>query len=95
MKKVKKKKRFMLSVTEECVLNPAYFGFRGGRIEIYDNESESGYAVWEFRFFVPDWMMNGFRKMVDFKYLTEKEMRNFRIDIEGGRIFDDTRNTTK
>ncbi len=89
MKKAKKKKRFFITITEECVLNKNYFGFRGGRVEIYDRKSKDGYAVWEFRFFVPEFIYQQFHEMLDFKELTEWEMRNFRIDIEGGRIFND------
>jgi hypothetical protein len=70
------------------VLNPRYFNFRGGRLEIHDRESETGYAVIEFRFFIPEFMMEQFREMVDFKELTEWEMKNFRIDINGSRIFE-------
>ena len=47
-------KEYFLSVIEEMILNSDYKGFRGGRIEVYKNNSS--YAEWEFRFFIPEWM---------------------------------------
>jgi hypothetical protein len=82
----KSDKKYYLTVTEEIVLNPKYFGFRGGRIEVYHPDYE--YAVIEFRFFIPDRLFNEFRDWIEGKELTEWEMRNFHIDIDGGKIFE-------
>lgn len=82
---MEKVKKYWLTVTEECVMNPAYFGFRGGRIEVL--HPDEPYAVIEFRIFMPDWMFDEFRDWVEGKELTEAEIKNFRIDIDGERIF--------
>ena len=49
------------------IQNPDYKGFRGGRIEIYDKESKSDYAVWEARFLLPVEFYYTFRELFDFK----------------------------
>jgi len=63
----KKSKRYFISVVEEMIQNPDYFGYRGGRIEIYDNESDSPYAIYEARFLIPEEFIEGFRELFDFK----------------------------
>jgi hypothetical protein len=60
-------KRYFFSVVEECIMNSEYAGYRGGRIEVYDNESDSSYAIGEARFFLPEEFMEGFRNVFDFK----------------------------
>jgi hypothetical protein len=62
-----KEKRYLYSVVEEMIQNPAYFGYRGGRVEVFDNKSKSGYAVFEARFLIPEEFMDGFRELFDFK----------------------------
>ena len=61
------KKRYFLSVVEEMIQNPKYFKYRGGRIEVYDSKSKSGYAVYEGRFLVPCEIMEDFRDLWDMK----------------------------
>lgn len=63
----KSTKRYFFSVVEECIMNSEYEGYRGGRVEVYDNESDSPYAIGEARFFLPEEFMEGFRKLFDFK----------------------------
>lgn len=65
--KMNKKKRYFLSVVEESVINPMFMGFRAGRIEVYDEENTSGYAVAEYRFCIPEELIESFREMFDFK----------------------------
>ena len=64
---MKKEKRYFFSVVEEGVLNPAYKGYCGGRVEVYDNKDKSGFASAEYRFFLPEEFMYGFRELFDFK----------------------------
>lgn len=65
-------KRYYLSVTEEMVMNPEYFGYRGGRIEVYDRKDKMNpYAVYEARFFVPECMFEKFREVFDGKYVDD------------------------
>lgn len=63
----KKHKRYFLNVIEESIQNPAFFGYRGGRIEVYDQHSKEKYAVYEASFVVPEEMIDDFRKCFDFK----------------------------
>ena len=80
IKKIKNTKRYFFSVIEEMIQNPDYFGYRGGRIEVYDNQSESPYAIYEARFLIPAEFMMSFRETFDFK--ESDLMPYFRWDIE-------------
>jgi hypothetical protein len=60
-----KKPRYSFSVVEEMVLNPDYLGYRGGRVEVFDRESEDDYAVYEARFLVPERFFQAFYDMWD------------------------------
>jgi hypothetical protein len=87
METVKKEKpRYFLTTTEEMIMNREFDGFRGGRIEIYDEENKGGYALTEVRFFVPENMYNGFIEMFDFKSLTLREMKHLRLMFDGEEI---------
>ncbi len=59
--------RYSYSVTEEGVLNPKYAGkFCGGRVEVFDTENSNfGYAVYEWRFLMPYEAINGFRDWIE------------------------------
>lgn len=65
MEKIKKK--YFFNIIEEAVQNPDFYGFRGGRIEVYDRDSKSPYAMEEYRFLIPDEFMDAFREVFDFK----------------------------
>lgn len=52
--------RYYLTITEEVVQNPQYQWGRGGRIEVYDEQSESSYPINEYRFFIPNELFDGF-----------------------------------
>ena len=59
-------KRYSYSVTEEGVFNPKYAGkFCGGRVEVFDVESDNGYAVYEWRFLMPYTSLSGFRDWIE------------------------------
>lgn len=60
-------KRYHFNVVEEGVLNPKFQGYRGGRIEVTDIQSESDYAVYEAKFLIPEEFMDAFREVFDFK----------------------------
>jgi len=60
-------KRFFFSVVEEGVLNPDYEGFRMGRIEVYDEKSDSPYADYEARICLPEEFFEEFREVFDLK----------------------------
>jgi hypothetical protein len=63
----KKSKRYFFSVVEEMIMNPKFNGFRAGRIEVYDNQSKSPYAMEEYRFMIPEEFYYEFREIFDFK----------------------------
>ena len=69
---MKKGKRYFYSLVEEGVMNPAYFGYRGGRVEVSDEESGNPYPEYEARFLIPDELMDGFREWIDFKSSDKK-----------------------
>ena len=62
-----KRKRYFFSVIEEGIQNPKFAGYRGGRIEVYDRKSKSGYACYEARFLIPKEFIDTFRDTWDFK----------------------------
>ena len=59
--------RYFFSVIEETIQNPEYYGYCGGRIEVYDRDSKTGYAIYEARFLIPEELMENFRNTFDFK----------------------------
>ena len=44
--------RYTYDTVGEAVLNPDFYGWAAGRIEIWDSENESGYPFDEIRYFV-------------------------------------------
>lgn len=63
---IKPDKRYSYSITEEGVLNEAFSDhYRGGRVEVYDAESDDGYAVYEWRFLLPSEIYERFYEFVD------------------------------
>jgi len=74
-------KRFFISFIEEGIMNPKYYGYTGGRIEVYDNEDTDGdgYAIEEIRFFCPRTKKyDDFRDAWDFQDVTEKQLNMIR-----------------
>jgi hypothetical protein len=63
-------KRLMYSVIEEGIQNPDFAGYRGGRVEVYDENDpvcqKFGYASYEARFMIPTELMEKFREFCDF-----------------------------
>jgi hypothetical protein len=60
--------KYFISFVEEAVMNPAWAGFIGGRIEVTPDNSKSGHASEEIRFFTKDVKsFNQFRELYDFK----------------------------
>jgi len=62
-----KSKKYWFSVVEEFIMNENAKYFRGGRIEVYDRDSKTGYAIWEARFWIPIEFYDQFRETFDFK----------------------------
>ena len=61
----KQKKRYFYTFTEEMIMNRDWDGYFGGRIEVYDRESKTGYAVYEGRVFLPRECYGRFRECFD------------------------------
>jgi len=76
-----KVKTFFLSFVEECVMDPAYFDYVGGRIEVYEIGSEQ-YAIEEIRFFTKKQKaFYRLREKWDFEEVTAKELERLRAKI--------------
>ena len=60
-------KRYQFSCIEEGVLNPAFAGYRYFRVEVYDNESDSSYAIYEASFLIPEEFYEPLRDIFDMK----------------------------
>jgi len=67
-KKEKKEKRYFFSIVEEVIMNTDYAGYRGGRVEVYDNRRNDGYASYEARLLIPEEFWEGFREVFDMKH---------------------------
>ena len=73
--------KYFLSFTEEMVLNEAYAGYVGGRVEIHEQEGE--YAIDELRFFTKDVdKFYEFRDKWDFKQVNEKQFSKFKAELK-------------
>ena len=59
-------KRYFISVVEEMILNPKFKGYRGGRIEVTDKQSDDHFPR-EYHFFIPEEFYEGFVRVFDFK----------------------------
>jgi hypothetical protein len=71
--------KYFISFVEEAVMNPKWAGYIGGRIEVYSDDSTSGYATDEIRFFtkkVDDFY--AFREKYDFKDVDETTLNLIR-----------------
>jgi hypothetical protein len=76
-----KGKTFFLSFVEECVMDPAYFAYVGGRIEVFEIGSEQ-YAIEEIRFFTKKQKeFYRLREKWDFEEVTAKELERLRKKI--------------
>ena len=76
-------KRYFFSIIEEAILNPdpKYQGYRTGRIEVTDNQSDEHYPR-EYRFWIPEEFYEGFRKLFDFKESDKPIYINFTMERE-------------
>lgn len=77
------KGRYFFNVVGEAIMNPAYEGYAGGRIEVFDAEDPQGYAVYEGRWLVPVELEDEFRDTFDFRKVDL--LPRFHFDIEGDK----------
>jgi hypothetical protein len=76
-----KGKTYFLSFVEECVMDPAYFEYVGGRIEVYEMGADK-YAIEEIRFFTKKLKeFYKLREKWDFEEVTAKELERLRKKI--------------
>ncbi len=66
--------KYFITFTEEGIFNKDYFGYAGGRIEVYDNKSP--YDIDEIRFLCPRDIFEPFREEWDFKDVTAKQLKD-------------------
>jgi hypothetical protein len=77
-----KDRTFFLSFVEECVMDPAYFEYVGGRVEVYEIGSDNSYAVEEIRFFTKKQKeYHKLRARYDFEDVTAKGLERWRKKI--------------
>ena len=68
---------YFISFIEECILNPEYDGYIGGRVEVYIESR--GFALEEIRFFTKDRKgFNHLRELWDLKDIEEDELEELR-----------------
>jgi hypothetical protein len=76
-----KGKTYFLSFVEECILNRDFWGYVGGRIEVYEIGSEK-YAIEEIRFLTKK--LDAYHKLrgrYDFEDVTAKGLERLRKKI--------------
>lgn len=83
----KKDKRFWLNVIEYGVMNPKFYGFRVGRIEVFDSKLNSPYPAYEGSFCLPEEVGYKFRELIDFKHF-DKPL-SIHLDMFDKRYFPD------
>ena len=76
------KERYFLSFTGECIMNPEYDGYTGGRVEVYDDAGDDTYAVEEIRYFTKNKDFHGFVEYWDFKDVTASQLAIVKKEIK-------------
>ena len=79
IQEVKSNKRYFISIIEYAIMNNNWEGFRMGRVEVYDNESDSSYAMYEGFIRLPDKAFEQLRDELDFKYFDKLPYLRFDI----------------
>src|ERR1035441_931721 len=64
----------------EMIMNPKYNGYRAGRFEVHDEESE--YSIDEYRYFTNKKSFKFFDKLVDFKQYNKIELSIIRYILK-------------
>ena len=72
--------KYFVSFIEEGIFNQKYLEYTGGRVEIYDDNSQ--YAIDELRFFTKDKAWFKFREIWDFKEVTEEQLEFIKKEIK-------------
>jgi hypothetical protein len=76
-----KSKTYFLSFVEECIMDPAYFDYVGGRIEVHEVGAEK-YAIEEIRFLTNK--LSAYHKLRakwDFEDATSRQLNRLKKDI--------------
>jgi len=76
---MKTKGKFFLNFVEEAILNPDYYGYRGGRVEVVDDKAM--YPCEEIRFFTSRVTFIDFRDKWDMRMVSEKQLSRVRSEI--------------
>ena len=77
-------KKYFLSFVEECIMNPLYQDYLGGRIEVY--EEGEPFATKEIRFFTRSVRkFSDFREYWDMRNVSVKELKI--VEAEVARSF--------
>jgi len=71
--------KYFISFIEESILNPDYFGYWGGRMEVYDQVSK--YDIDEIRFLTKDPSFIEFREKWDFKDVSKRTLNKIKKEI--------------
>ncbi len=74
--------KYFISFIEECIQNPLYVDYIGGRIEVF--EQDAPYPCKEIRFFTKDvGKFKAFRYYWDMKNVTDKKLREIEKRVKG------------
>jgi len=73
---------YFISFIEECIMNPKYLRYIGGRIEVYRNDYD--YASEEIRWFTKELKkFRAFRDEWDMKDVTEEQLKKVKKIAQG------------
>jgi len=77
-----KEPTYFISFVEECVMDPAFFEYVAGRVEVYEIGSDNQYAIEEIRFFTNKQKeYYRLRERYDFEDVTAKGLERLRKAI--------------
>jgi hypothetical protein len=80
---MRQSKKYFISFVEEAVMNPDWAGYVGGRIEVSDVGSDTGYAAEEIRFFTKNRLSEFYRLRdeYDFKEINAAQLDRLRKEV--------------
>ena len=75
-----KEKRYFINIVEYGVMNRDWDGWRMARIEVFDNQNDSGYASYEGFIRLPEKAFELLREELDFKHFDKLPYMRFEYD---------------
>lgn len=73
--------KYFISFIEECVMNPLYRDYMGGRIEVHEQDAQ--FSTREIRFFTKDMKkFRAYREYWDMREISERQLQRLEDKVE-------------